>query len=225
MECQQDEECCPGKRCSWGRCKRENSVGDSGTRCDPMNDQCPSGFCCSMIETIPYPVCVPFPTEGQQCRSQASKFLQLLNLASDTDSEYCPCAEGLVCTNKGFNLISTCDTPDDVLDFTTYRGASLFQPVERRDDEMTYYDADLEPWSMQDDHLGVVELPRAAEESAREARNPFKVFSENMGENLEDESLHLEQHADVQDDPSQLEFQELKQIANQMEQYLGPDFY
>ncbi|MEE6482846.1 hypothetical protein FKM82_013365 [Ascaphus truei] len=226
MECHRDNECCFGNLCVWGRCTEAVSVGNSGKRCDPSKDQCSPGLCCTKTDSLAFPVCAPFPAEGEPCRRQTSNLLRLLwGSVTGVGPGYCPCAEGLVCTNKGFNLISTCEKPDDVLDFTTYRGESLFQPIARRGEEPTYYDTDLMPWPMQDDHLAVVDLPRAAEESDREAKDALKILSEDLADDLEDESLHMAEHAVEPADPSQIDFQELKQLASQMGQYFGPGFY
>ncbi|OCT70891.1 hypothetical protein XELAEV_18037816mg [Xenopus laevis] len=166
------------------------------------------------------PVCAPFPAEGERCRIQPISLFNLLQTDSTAESElsYCPCAAGLVCTNNGFNLISTCEKPEEVLDFTTYGTESLLQPLVRRDEELTYYDSDLIPWPSQPDQL-MVNLPRAAEESARESEHVLKALSEDVAGNLEEESLHLDQHTHEQPDPSPLEFLELKQLAKNIGQY------
>lgn len=228
MECEQDGECCFGHTCVWGRCSDdEGVVGGNGTRCDPNNDHCAPGFCCSKPDTLLFPVCVPFPTEGDQCRSQASKFLNLINEGSafETVSGFCPCAEGLVCANRGMKLFPTCEKPDDILDFTAYGGESILQPLVRRDEELSYYDTEQTPWTMQDDHLPVVDLSKAAEESEREAEKTFKALNEVKVGSLKDDNLKLGEHINEPTDPSQLELQAIKQLAKQMEQFLAPGFY
>ncbi|KAM8927762.1 uncharacterized protein RCH25_008043 [Pelodytes ibericus] len=223
QECAQDGDCSVGQMCAWGQCSEGDGIDDRGLRCDPTNDQCSNGFCCSNTESLEFPTCIPFPTEGEQCRSQTSGLLTLINPGSAFESflGFCPCAEGLVCTNKGGKLLPTCERPDEVLDFTAYQGESLFQPLIRRDDELTYYDVDLTPWTSQDDLLAVVDLPRAVEESEREAEKAFKVLGEDIVDSLEGESLQFDEAFS----PSQLDFQELKQLAKQTGQYLGPGLY
>uniref|UniRef100_A0A8C5QTJ6 Dickkopf N-terminal cysteine-rich domain-containing protein n=1 Tax=Leptobrachium leishanense TaxID=445787 RepID=A0A8C5QTJ6_9ANUR len=229
MECEHDGECCFEHTCVWGRCSDdEGVVGGNGTRCDPSNDHCAPGFCCSKPETLPFPVCVPFPTEGDQCRSQASKLLSLIHEGSafGASSGYCPCAEGLVCTNKGVKPFLTCEKPDNIVDFTAYGGESIFQPVVRRDEELSYYDAELTPWTLQDDNLPpVVDLSKAADESEREAEKTFKALNKAMVDSLKNKNLRLVEYINKPSSPSRLEFQELKQLAKQMGQYLGPGLY
>ncbi|XP_075047694.1 dickkopf-related protein 3-like [Mixophyes fleayi] len=227
MHCQEDEECCSGWVCAEGGCTEALRSDSGGTRCHPAEDSCAPGFCCYKPKTFPFPVCVPFPSKGMQCQSQTSNLLKLINFGADYDFGLgrCPCAEGLVCTSKG-NLISTCEKPDEVIDFTNYREeSSIFQPIVRRDEELTYYDVEFVPWPSQDDQLAFVDFPRAAEESEREAKNAFNMLSVDVGDNLEDESLHFDDHVDEPPDPSQVDFQELKQLANEMGQYFGPGFY
>ncbi|KAE8593827.1 hypothetical protein XENTR_v10019336 [Xenopus tropicalis] len=223
--CQADSECHLGMRCISGNCTEGVNVTGTGAECDPSNDQCAPEFCCSKTESGMLPLCAPFPAEGERCKIQPISLWNLLQMDSATGSDpgYCPCASGLVCTNKGFNLIYTCEKPDGVLDFTTYGGESLLQPLVRRDEELTYYDSDLIPWPSQPDQF--IDLPRAAEESARESKNVFKVLHAGAASDVEEESLLLDEHADEQPDPGQLEFQELKQLARQIGQYFGPDFY
>ncbi|XP_041427541.1 dickkopf-related protein 3-like [Xenopus laevis] len=218
--CQAERECPPGMMCISGNCTEPVTDSGIGGKCDPNNDQCEPEFCCSKTEAGKLPVCAPFPAEGERCRIQPISLFNLLQTDSTAESElsYCPCAAGLVCTNNGFNLISTCEKPEEVLDFTTYGTESLLQPLVRRDEELTYYDSDLIPWPSQPDQL-MVNLPRAAEESARESEHVLKALSEDVAGNLEEESLHLDQHTHEQPDPSPLEFLELKQLAKNIGQY------
>ncbi|XP_068097296.1 dickkopf-related protein 3-like isoform X2 [Hyperolius riggenbachi] len=224
MECQQDEECCSRQVCSWGRCTEGLSAGTGGARCDPAEEQCAPGFCCSKTDVHPFPVCVPLPSEGEQCYSQSSSLLELLTAGADYSAlTYCPCAEGLVCSSKG-NLVSTCEKPDEVVDFTNYRDDSPFQPVVRREEELTYYDTDLVPWPSQDDQLAFVDFPRAAEETEdTEAKNG--QLNAGIGDHLEEDNLELDDHVDKPEDPSQVDFQELKRLASEMGQYFGAGFY
>ncbi|XP_063797723.1 uncharacterized protein LOC134965111 [Pseudophryne corroboree] len=110
------------------------------------------------------PVCMPFPSRRLPCQNQTSDLLKLINLHVDYKFGlgHCPCAEGLVCTSKG-NLISTCESPDEVIDFTNYRGDSLFPPLVHRDDGFIYYDTDLVPWPSQDEELAFVDSRRERE--------------------------------------------------------------
>ncbi|XP_075695987.1 uncharacterized protein LOC142662044 isoform X2 [Rhinoderma darwinii] len=224
--CQQNEECCPGWVCALSKCTERLSAGSGGARCDLTGDQCAPGFCCSRTETLPVSVCLPLPSEGEQCRAQTSNLLKLLTFGADYDLGLlpCPCAEDLVCTSKG-NLISTCEKPDEIIDFTNYREDSFFQPLVRRDEELSYYDADLVPWPSQDDQLPFVDFPRRGEVSESDVRNDFQIFNTDMGDELKEEILHFDDHEDEPDDPSEADFQELKQLASEMGQYFGPGFY
>ncbi|XP_075695986.1 dickkopf-related protein 3-like isoform X1 [Rhinoderma darwinii] len=226
MLCQQNEECCPGWVCALSKCTERLSAGSGGARCDLTGDQCAPGFCCSRTETLPVSVCLPLPSEGEQCRAQTSNLLKLLTFGADYDLGLlpCPCAEDLVCTSKG-NLISTCEKPDEIIDFTNYREDSFFQPLVRRDEELSYYDADLVPWPSQDDQLPFVDFPRRGEVSESDVRNDFQIFNTDMGDELKEEILHFDDHEDEPDDPSEADFQELKQLASEMGQYFGPGFY
>ncbi|XP_073458458.1 uncharacterized protein [Aquarana catesbeiana] len=222
QDCRQDEECCPGQVCSGGRCTKGLVSGTGRTRCDPSEEQCPSGFCCSKTQTYSFPVCIPFPSEGEQCHSQTRSLLTVIIYGEDygTTLNYCPCTEGLVCSSRG-NLISTCEKPEDIMDFTNYRDDSLFQPVVRREAELTYYDSDLVPWPGQNDQLAFVGFPRAAGEV--EAKT--EQLNVGMNDNLEEGNLQLYDHGDKPDDPSPVDFQELKRLASEMGQYFGASFY
>ncbi|KAM9299417.1 dickkopf-related protein 3-like [Gastrophryne carolinensis] len=221
MDCGQDEECCSEQVCSWGRCTEGLSSGAGGTRCDPAEEQCAPGFCCSKTETNPFPECVPLLSEGDPCHIQTSSLLKPLSFGVDYGASlgYCSCAEGLVCSSRG-NLISTCEKPDDIVDFTNYRDDPLFPTIVRREEDLTYYDTDLVPWPGQDDQLGFVDFGRAAEEAEAKLQ-----LSADEANHLEEDNIQLEDHADKPEDPSQVDFQELKRLASEMGQYFGADFY
>nr|DBA15977.1 TPA: hypothetical protein GDO54_003428 [Pyxicephalus adspersus] len=222
MDCQHDEECCSGQMCSWGRCTKDLVPGTGGTRCDPSEEHCAPGFCCSKTQAYPFPVCIPLPSEGEQCQSQTRSLLNVITYGEENgvSLNYCTCAEGLVCSSKG-KPISTCEKPDDILDFSNYRDDSLFQPLVRREAEFIYYDADLVPWTGQDDQLALVEFPRAAEEvEAKTGQTDAGING-----NLEEDNLHFDDHDDKPNDPSPVDFQELKHLASQMGQYFGASFY
>ncbi|KAG9481555.1 hypothetical protein GDO78_010672 [Eleutherodactylus coqui] len=226
MLCQQDRECCLGWVCALSKCTERLSTESGGVRCDLTEDQCAPGFCCSTTERLPFPMCLPLPSRGEQCGTQANNFLKLITFAANygLDVQHCPCGEGLVCASKG-NLISTCEKPDDVIDFTNYREDSLLQPLIRRDEELAYYDGDLVPWPSQDDQLVFVDFPKDVEVNERDVRRNFQLFSADMGDHLQEENLHFDDHVDEPGDPSEADFQELKQLASEMGQYFGPGFY
>ncbi|KAM5132410.1 dickkopf-related protein 3-like [Mantella aurantiaca] len=217
MNCRQDEECCSGNLCSWGRCTK--GLVSGRTRCDPSEEHCAPGFCCFKTQTYPFPVCIPLPSEGEQCNSSSRSLLNVIIYGEDYGAtlKYCPCAEGLVCSSRG-NYISTCEKPDDIMDFTNYRDDSLLQPVVRHEAELTYYDADLVPLPGQDNHLAFVDFPRAAEE----VESNTGQLNVGINDNLEEENLQLYDHDDK---PSSVDFQELKRLASEMGQYFGASFY
>ncbi|XP_056398013.1 dickkopf-related protein 3-like isoform X2 [Hyla sarda] len=226
MTCQQDEECCPGWVCALSKCTERLIAESGGARCEMTEDQCAPGFCCSRTGRLPFPVCLPLPSEGEQCSTQSSNLLKLINFRADYDLglQYCHCAEGLVCTSKG-SLISTCEKPDDVIDFTNYSEDSIFQPMIRREEELTYYDADLVPWASQDDQLAFVDFPKKAELNERAKRSDFQMFNADIDDRLQEDNLHFDAHVEEPGDPSETDFQELKQLASEMGQYFGPGFY
>ncbi|XP_077113343.1 dickkopf-related protein 3-like [Ranitomeya variabilis] len=226
MPCQQEEECCHGWVCALGKCTERLSTESSRARCDLAEDQCALGFCCSKTATLPFPICLPFPSEGEQCRTQTSSLLKFITFGADYDLGLprCPCAEGLVCTRKG-NLISTCEKPDEVLDFTNYSEDSLFQPMVRRDEELNYYDADLVPWPSQDDQIAFADFPKTGDVNKRYIRSNFQIFNTDSGDDLKEENLNFDDRVDEPGDPSEADFQELKQLASEMGQYFSPGFY
>ncbi|XP_069802779.1 dickkopf-related protein 3-like [Dendropsophus ebraccatus] len=225
MPCQQDEECCPGWVCALSKCTERLIAESGGARCELTEDQCAAGFCCSRTDRLPFPVCLPLPSEGEQCRTQASNFLKLITFGADYSLglQYCPCAEGLVCTSKG-KVISTCEKPDEVIDFTNYREDSFLEPMVRRDEELSYYDADLVPWASPDDQLAFVDFPKGGDISERDVRNDFQMFSADIDDGLKEDNLHFDGHVEEPGDPSEGDFQELKQLASEMGQYFGPSF-
>ncbi|KAG8449395.1 hypothetical protein GDO86_016155 [Hymenochirus boettgeri] len=104
-ECREDAECSTGKVCMAGKCGEEINVIDSGEKCNLSKDQCAPGFCCFKNQTLMFPVCVPLPVEGQQCRNQPSLLnLLKINAVTECESCNCPCAEGLVCTSRGHTV-------------------------------------------------------------------------------------------------------------------------
>ncbi|XP_073427104.1 dickkopf-related protein 3-like isoform X1 [Dendrobates tinctorius] len=226
MLCQQEEECCHGWVCALGKCTERLSTESSRARCDLTEDQCAPGFCCSTRDTLPFPICLPLPSEGEQCRTQTSSLLKFITFGADYDLglQRCPCAEGLVCTRKG-NLISTCEKPDEVIDFTSYREDPLFQPIVRRDEELNYYDADLVPWPYQGDQISFADFPKTSEVNERYVRRDLQIFNTDSGDDLKEENLNFDDHVDEPGDPSEADFQELKQLASEMGQYFGPGFY
>ncbi|KAG8567909.1 hypothetical protein GDO81_013829 [Engystomops pustulosus] len=226
MLCQQDEECCHGWVCALSKCTELPSIESGGARCDLIKDQCAPGFCCSRTERLPFPVCLALPAEGEQCRTQSSNLLKLITFGADYDLglQRCPCSEGLVCTSKG-SLISTCEKPNEVIDFTNFREDTFFQPLVRRDEELNYYDADLVPWPSQDDQLAFVDFQKRDEVNVRDLRNDVEIFNADIGDDLKDENLHFDDHIDEPNDPSEADFQELKQLASEMGQYFGPSLY
>ncbi|XP_063293184.1 dickkopf-related protein 4-like [Pelobates fuscus] len=195
----------------------ETGVGDNWTsndenetRCGTGKDPCAPGFCCSRTEMSQFPVCIPFPAEGDQCGNQLINFFGE-GSAFGPLSGYCTCTEGLVCTSKGLFLSPTCEKPDDVLDFTAYRSEHILQT--------------LAPWTVKYDNLAMG-LPKAAVESGREAENAFNMLGDVRVGSLESEkNMQFEEHVNEPSEPSQVEFQELKQLAKHMGQFLGPGFY
>lgn len=137
----------------------------------------------------------------------------------------CPCHISVLHIFFLRNLISTCEKPDDVIDFTNYREDSLFQPMVRREEELTYYDSDLVPWPSQDDQLAFADFLKTSEVIERDVRNDFQIFNADMGDDLKEENLHFDDQVDEPVDPSEADFQELKQLASEMGQYFGPGFY
>lgn len=88
----------------------------------------------------------------------------------------------------------------------------FFQPVlMRRDKDGAYYDD-----SGQEGQLAIVNLPRGL--YSMEDIGQTKMLSDDY-----DEKKQLP-WKDVED-PNPSDFQELKQLANQMGQYFGPGFY
>ncbi|XP_078511208.1 dickkopf-like protein 1 isoform X1 [Lissotriton helveticus] len=226
MVCQRDAECCLGNLCVWGRCAG-TTRGESGTSCDPLRDECAEGLCCTHQKSFPSPVCALPPTEGEECKSPYGSFLRMITWGTQGSSTkgYCPCAKGLVCTNKGFNPSSTCEKKERKSGFVDIRKAPFLHPIIRRDEELTDYDTDPLPWQLQDGQLAVVDVPQAAEESENEARDAIKRLREDLADGFEEEPLPIDRSIEDDMGPSQLEFEELNHLANEMGQYFGPGFY
>nr|XP_034990644.1 dickkopf-like protein 1 isoform X1 [Zootoca vivipara]XP_034990645.1 dickkopf-like protein 1 isoform X1 [Zootoca vivipara]XP_034990646.1 dickkopf-like protein 1 isoform X1 [Zootoca vivipara] len=216
--CWKDRECCLGYLCVGGRCAKGVSRGESGTRCDPRQDKCAQGLCCTASNSLLFPVCTPYPKEGEVCQIPTSSLFGLMDWGSLTafpkPSQYCPCAQGLKCRAKRYTTVSTCEKPENSVDISRPdQQLSFYQPIlMRRDKEDAYYDD-----SVQDGQLALVNLPRAPY-SMEDIGQP-KGLSEDY-----DEKRQLPWEEDMAD-PKQADFQELKQLANEMGQYIGPGFY
>ncbi|XP_028559923.2 dickkopf-like protein 1 isoform X4 [Podarcis muralis] len=216
--CWKDRECCLGYLCVGGRCAKGVSRGQSGTRCDPRRDKCAQGLCCTASNSLSFPVCTPYPKEGEVCQIPTSSLFGLMGWGSLTafprPSQYCPCAQGLKCRAKRYTTVSTCENPENSVDISRPdQQLSFYQPIlMRRDKEDAYYDD-----SVQDGQLALVSLPRSPY-SMEDIGQP-KGLSEDY-----DEKRQLPWEEDMAD-PKQADFQELKQLANEMGQYIGPGFY
>ncbi|CAI5790685.1 Dickkopf_N domain-containing protein [Podarcis lilfordi] len=216
--CWKDRECCLGYLCVWGRCAKGVSRGESGTRCDPRRDKCAQGLCCTTSNSLSFPVCTPYPKEGEVCRIPTSSLFGLMGWGSLTafprPSQYCPCAQGLKCRAKRYTTVSTCENPENSVDISRPdQQLSFYQPIlMRRDKEDAYYDD-----YVQDGQLALVNLPRS----------PYSMEDIGQPKGLSEdyyEKRQLPWEEDVAD-PKQADFQELKQLANEMGQYIGPGFY
>ncbi|XP_025052251.1 dickkopf-like protein 1 isoform X1 [Alligator sinensis] len=210
--CQRDGECCLGYLCVWGKCTAGVSRGEGGTRCDPLQDECAPGLCCISYAFFPFPICAPYLTEGEVCQSLDGTLLSLMAWEGlGRSGQYCPCAQELMCRSNGFGMTSTCQRPEGNEDFGRLgQQLSFFQPsMVRRDEEVAYYDTNALPWQLQDAQMvvdtGHIKKPR-----------------EELTDDYEGENLLLDKDTN---NPDQLNFQELKQLANQMGQYFGPGFY
>lgn len=108
-------------------------------------------------------------------------------------------------------MTSTCQRAEGNEDFGRLgQQLSFFQPsMVRRDEEVAYYDTNALPWQLQDGQM-VVDTGR------------IKKPREELTDDYEGENLLLDKDTN---NPDQLNFQELKQLANQMGQYFGPGFY
>uniref|UniRef100_A0A8D2Q6I9 Prokineticin domain-containing protein n=1 Tax=Varanus komodoensis TaxID=61221 RepID=A0A8D2Q6I9_VARKO len=102
--CRRDAECCLGYLCVWGKCAEGVSRGESGTRCNPRQEECAPGLCCITSNSVPFPVCTPYPKEGEACQAPSSTLFGLMGWDSlavfAKPRQYCPCAQGLKCGNK-----------------------------------------------------------------------------------------------------------------------------
>nr|XP_056719293.1 dickkopf-like protein 1 [Euleptes europaea] len=213
MTCQKDEECCLGYLCVWGKCAEGVSRGDSGTRCDPNREACSPGLCCTATSSLSFPVCAPYPKEGEACQAPSTTFFGLMGWGSQAafakSGKYCPCAQGLQCRSKR-HAISTCEKLEDSADVSSLgKQLPVFQPLlTNRDKEEAFYDD-----SRQDGPLAIVSLPRG----------PYYMEDAGLSEDYEEKRL-LPWEGD-RDDPNRSDFQELEHLADQMGQYFGPGFY
>ncbi|XP_061444452.1 dickkopf-like protein 1 isoform X2 [Rhineura floridana] len=215
--CQKDGECCLGYLCVWGKCAEGVSHGESGTRCHPHNEKCAQGLCCTTSNSFSFPVCTPYPKEGEVCHIPRRSFLGLMGWGSlaafGKPSQYCPCAQGLKCKTKRYTTVSTCEKPGNSVDISSVgQQLTFLQPIlMSRDKEDAYYND-----SMQDGQL-IVNLPRGPY-SMEDIGQP-KGLTEDY-----DEKRQLAREDDIAES-SQPDFQELNQLANEMGQYIGPGFY
>ncbi|XP_053119113.1 dickkopf-like protein 1 isoform X2 [Hemicordylus capensis] len=219
MICRKDGECCLGYLCVWGKCAEGVSRGESGTRCNPRREECAQGLCCTLSNSTPFPVCTPYPKEGEACQFPSGTLLGRMGwgrlAAFAKPSQYCPCAQGLKCGTKRYSTVSTCEKPEDNVDISNL-GLQLpfFQSILiRRDKE----DADYDNSRQDGGELAIVNMPRGL--YTMEDIGQAKQLSEDY-----DEKGQLPWEEDM-DNPNQPDFQELKQLANQMGQYIGPGFY
>ncbi|XP_069596291.1 dickkopf-related protein 3 isoform X2 [Ranitomeya imitator] len=108
--CARDGECCEGRLCVWGQC-RKSLKGQSGTICESPQD-CGPGLCCAMHASLLFPVCTPLPGKGEQCQN-LNPLLDLFawELESDAPANLCPCPRGLVCQPESHSLVSVCEDP------------------------------------------------------------------------------------------------------------------
>ncbi|KAH0626541.1 hypothetical protein JD844_001586 [Phrynosoma platyrhinos] len=216
--CQNNGECCLGYLCVWGKCTEGVSRGERGTRCDPHREECAQGLCCTSSNYHPFPICTPQPKEGEICQIPSGTFFALMGWGSleafAKPKEYCPCAQGLKCRTKRDSMISTCEKPEKRLDISNSdQQISFFQPIlMRRNKEDDYYDD-----FRQDGQMDILNLPRRA--SSMEDINQSKGLSEDY-----DEKRQSPWKEDITN-LNQPEFQELKELADEMGQYWGPGFY
>ncbi|XP_072832771.2 dickkopf-like protein 1 [Pogona vitticeps] len=216
--CQDDKECCLGYLCVWGQCREGVSRGESGTRCDPHREECAQGLCCATSDSLLFPLCTPYPKEGELCQIPRKTLLGLMgwnNLEAFAKSKhYCPCAQGLMCRTERYVVVSTCEKPDNSADISSLgQQRSLFQPIlMRQEKEDAYYDD-----SAQDDQFAIVNLPR--DPYSMDKIDQSKDLSEKYDKNSQFPGEKEMAHS-IQPD-----FQELKQLATEMGQYFGTDFY
>uniref|UniRef100_A0ACB8EWA8 Uncharacterized protein n=2 Tax=Sphaerodactylus townsendi TaxID=933632 RepID=A0ACB8EWA8_9SAUR len=213
MTCQKDEECCLGYLCVWGKCAEGVSRGESGTRCDPNQEECSPGLCCTASNALSFPLCVPYPKEGEECQTPSANFFGMMGWGSQSafakSGKYCPCAKGLQCRRKRYT-ISTCEKLENSVDVNNLGGQLLdFEPIlMNRDKEEAYYDD-----SRQDGPLAIVSLPKG----------PYYMEDAGLSEDYEEKRLSPWEGS--RDDPNQSDFLELEHLADQMGQYFGPGFY
>lgn len=226
MECLQDGECCLGYLCVWGKCTEGIVRGESGTICS-QQESCERGLCCRHRKGLLLPVCSPLPTEGQLCQSSENSLLGLIGWGQPPriTSGPCPCADGLFCSKVGFGMISTCERAEEN---SNYKGIAFHQSITRRDMEPEYYESDVVPEQLQDGGLAVFALPRAVYDTENEATDIVQQMGEDMTNGF-DEPSSLDQtileDMEVPTEPSSSEFKELRQLAHEINQYVGPGFY
>nr|XP_020648529.1 dickkopf-like protein 1 [Pogona vitticeps] len=218
ITCQDDKECCLGYLCVWGQCREGVSRGESGTRCDPHREECAQGLCCATSDSLLSPLCTPYPKEGEPCQIPRKTLLGLMgwnNLeAFAKPKHYCPCAQGLMCRTERYVVVSTCEKPDNSADISSLgQQRSLFQPILlRQEKEDAYYDD-----SAQDDQFAIVNLPR----------DPYSMDKIDQSKDLSEKYDKNSQFPGEKEmaNSIQPDFQELKQLASEMGQYFGTNFY
>ncbi|XP_077168681.1 dickkopf-related protein 3-like [Paroedura picta] len=212
MTCLKDGECCLGYLCVWGKCAEGVSQGESGTRCDPNRDECASGLCCATSSSLSFPVCAPYPKEGEACQTPSTTFFGLMGWGNQAafakSGQYCPCAQGLQCRSKRY-AVSTCEKPENSMEINSLsEQLPVLQPILlNRNKEEAYY-GDSRP----EGQLAIVSLPRGL----------YSMEDAELSEDYEEKRLSPWEE---RDDPNRSDFQELEQLADQMGQYFGPGFY
>ncbi|XP_073514391.1 dickkopf-related protein 3 isoform X2 [Phyllobates terribilis] len=149
--CTRDGECCEGRLCVWGQC-RKSPKGQSGTICETQQD-CGPGLCCAMHTSLLFPVCTPLPGKGEQCQN-LNPLLELFawELESDVPANFCPCPSGLLCKPQSHSLVSVCEDPSllkrnnpDLID----EDVSFFTPAPQ--DGIVYEDSLIVPTGFEQD--------------------------------------------------------------------------
>lgn len=111
-KCSRDGECCEEEVCAWGFCTNEITKGENGTFCETQQD-CNPGLCCAVQPNSLFPMCTPWPTEGEKCHDPSSKLLDVITWEMESESvlDRCPCAAGLTCQLQSDDLVSVCQKP------------------------------------------------------------------------------------------------------------------